>query len=170
MNRLLTALWLTSSVLASSVLAQTAAVKQNVKYTAVQKLVKVSAVNGQSAEELVESPLTVVPGDVLSEEVTVQNVGAATLPQVVVSMPVPEGTVFTGAITPKLERVGLSYSTDGGRTYSTAPQRISSVTENGKAAVKKAAAALTDVTNVRWTISSLKAGETLKLTYRVRVS
>ena len=169
MKRLLPILLLTSTVLASSVLAQTAAVKQNVKYTAVQKLVKVSKVNGKSVESLVDSPLTVVPGDVLSEEVGVQNVGTVALPQVVVSMPIPEGTAFTGAIAPKLERVTLAYSTDGGRNYTTAPQRITTVTENGREVVKKAAATLTDVTHVRWTIKTFRAGETLKLTYRVRV-
>lgn len=170
MKRPLLSALLLSTLLPPSVLAQTAAVKQNVRYTAAQKLVRVSKVNGKSVEQLVDSPLTVVPGDVLSEEVTVQNVGAATLPRVVVSMPIPGGTAFTGAITPKLERVGLSYSTDGGRYYATAPQRITSVTENGRAVVKKAAATLADVTNVRWTISTFQAGETLKLTYRVRVS
>lgn len=170
MKRLLPALLLTSCVMASSGLAQTAAVKQNVKYTAVQKLVRVSKVNGKSVESLVDSPATVVPGDVLSEEVGVQNVGGATLPRVVVSMPIPEGTVFTGAIAPKLERIELSYSTDRGRNYATAPQRITRVTENGKAVVQKAAATLADVTNVRWTIRAFKAGEMLKLTYRVRVT
>ncbi|MBB5377664.1 hypothetical protein HNQ07_003163 [Deinococcus metalli] len=150
--------------------APTSAVKQNVKYTAVQKLVKVTTDGGKRTETLVASPLTVVRGDVLVEEVTVQNVGRQTLPQVTVTMPMPNGTSFTGQATAASGRITLAYSTDGGRNFTPTPQHISSVTQNGKTVLQKSAAPMGEVTNVRWNVRDVKAGETLKLTYRVSVN
>ncbi|WP_309570695.1 hypothetical protein [Deinococcus sp.] len=186
---LLTALLLTATVPAQTVLAQTVlaqtnarpatsqsasaaptAVKQNVKYTTTQKLVKVTTANGKRSETLVNSPLTVVRGDILVENVTVQNVGARTLPQVAVSMPMPDSTSFTGVATAATGRITLLYSTDGGRNYTATPQHVSSMTENGKTVLKKTAAPMTEVTNVRWIIRTLVKGETLNLSYRVSVN
>lgn len=173
MNRaLLTALLLTITVPMTGALAQTPAapvVTQNVKYTATQKLVKITPANGERSETLVDSPLTVVRGDVLAEDITVQNVGKVTLPQVTVTMPMPGGTSFTGKATAASARFTLSYSTDGGRNFTPTPQHVSSVTENGTTVLKKTAAPMTEVTNVRWIIRALVKGETLNFSYRVSV-
>ncbi|THF85064.1 hypothetical protein E7T09_18680 [Deinococcus sp. KSM4-11] len=180
---LLTALLFTATVPTQTGLAQSdpkpaasqpdstapTAVKQNVKYTATQKLVKITTVNGKRTETLVDSPLTVVRGDLLVENVTVQNIGTQTLPQVTVSMPMPDGTSFTGVATAATSRIALLYSTDGGRNYTATPQHVSSVTENGKTVLKKTAAPMTEVTNVRWIIRALVKGESLNLSYRVSV-
>lgn len=169
---LLTALLLTATLtgpMASAQPAPAPAVTQNVKYTAVQKLVKIATVNGRRTETLVASPLTVVRGDVLVEAVSVQNVGTTALPQVTVTMPMPGGTSFTGMASPGTARITLSYSTDGGRNFTATPQRISSVTENGKTVLKKAAATMAEVTNVRWVIRNVARNEIVNLSYRVKV-
>lgn len=167
---LLSTLLLTTAALAQTAnVAQTASVKNGVKFTLAQDLIKRSVVGGKTVEEVVKSPKTVIPGDILSEEVTLQNVSGKALSQVLVGIPVPKGTEFSGNVTPDSDRWKVQYSTDSGKTYSPNPMKTVTVTENGKSVTKQVPAPTNTYTNVRWTVTNLKVDETLKLGFRVKV-
>lgn len=146
-----------------------ASVTKNVKYTLAQDLIKQRVVNGSTVEEVISSPKTVLPGDLLREEVSLANISGKNLTKTTISVPVPKATEFIGNVTPNTERWTAQYSVDGGKNYSASPQRTVTVTENGKSIIKQVAAPLNSYTNVRWTVATIKLGETLKLSFRVKV-
>ena len=141
-----------------------------VKVTLAQDQIKASTVDGKTVESVIASPKTVLPGDVLREEVTVANVSGKVVKSPVISVPVPKGTVYAGSATPSGERWNTQYSTDLGKSYAATPMKTVTVTENGKSVTKQVAAPVTDYTNVRWVITQLAAEESLKLSFRVRVN
>ena len=143
---------------------------QTVKVTLTQDQIKASTVNGKTVETVVPNPKTVLPGDVLREEVTVVNVAGKIIKNPVISVPVPKGTVYAGSATPTGDRWNTVYSIDSGKTYSATPMKTVTVTENGKSVTKQVAAAPKDYTNVRWQIGQLGPDDTLKLSFRVRVN
>lgn len=140
-----------------------------VKVTLTQDQIKTATVDGKAVETVVASPKTVLPGDVLREEVTVVNVSGKPVKSPIISVPVPKGTVYAGSATPGNDRWNTLYSIDG-KAYSATPMKTVSVTENGKSVSKQVAASPSEYTNVRWLIGQLGADETLKLSFRVRVN
>lgn len=135
----------------------------------VMNLVKTVNVNGKSAEQLVPSPKTVVPGDVLSQVVTVRNVSAKSISSLPVKLPVPKSTVYL-APEAGMNVARTEYSIDGGKTFATAPlKKTITVTENGKSVQKEVEVSPSEYTTVRWTVSEIAAGQSLKLGYRVQV-
>lgn len=141
-----------------------------VKVTLTQDQIKTATVDGKAVETVIASPKTVLPGDVLREEVTVVNVSGKVVRSPIISVPVPKGTVYAGSATPGNDRWNTLYSIDSGKSYAASPMKTVTVTENGKSVSKQVAAAPTEYTNVRWLISQLGADETLKLSFRVRVN
>lgn len=141
-----------------------------VKVTLTQDQIKSSTVDGKTVESVIASPKTVLPGDVLREEVTVANVSGKVVKSPVISVPVPKGTVYAGSATPSGERWNTQYSTDLGKSYAATPMKTVTVTENGKSVTRQVAAPVTEYTNVRWVIMQLAADESLKLSFRVRVN
>ena len=139
-----------------------------VKVTLAQDQIKAATVDGKTVENVIASPKTVLPGDVLREEVTVVNVSGKVVRNPVISVPVPKGTVYAGSATPSGERWNTQYSTDLGKSYAATPMKT--VTENGKSVTRQVAAPVTEYTNVRWVIAQLAAEESLKLSFRVRVN
>ncbi|MCD0164914.1 hypothetical protein [Deinococcus sp. 12RED42] len=149
--------------------AQTSTVQQNVKFTLNQDLVKRTVANGKTTETIVENPKTVLPGDLLREQVTLVNTSGRRTGQLLVNVPVPKGTEFLELTTPNTDRWKVQYSIDGGKAYSVAPTRTVSVTENGRTVTRQVAAPLSAYTNVRWTVTSMNPDESLKLSFRVKV-
>ena len=140
-----------------------------IQFVLAQDLVKQNVENGKQVEVIVPSPKAVMPGDILREEVTLKNVSGKALNNVQVSVPVPNSTEFTGLASANKSRWNLTYSADNGKTYSEAPTRTVTVTENGKTVTKKVAAPISTYTNVRWVVTTLKPDESLKLSFRVKV-
>ena len=80
-----------------------------------QTLVRPAAAGG--TDSYVPSPASVVPGDLLREEIAVTNVSGAALRGVLVAVPVPGGTAYAGSATPAASGWTLQFSDDRGRTY-----------------------------------------------------
>jgi len=179
MKKLMTILTLTGSLalpgtVFGAAAQQSAAVTKPapaVKVTLTQDRIKTISVGGKSTEAVIASPKTVLPGDVLREEVTVVNVAGKAVRNPVITVPVPKGTVYvTSSATASGERWNTQYSTDSGKSYSATPMKTVTVTENGKTVTKQVAASASEYTNVRWMLTQLNAAESLKLSFRVRVN
>lgn len=146
--------------------AQTAS-PPTVRFVLTQTLVRPAT--GGGADRYEPSPASVVPGDLLREEVAVTNVGRAALRNVLVALPVPGGTAYAGRATPATAGWTLQFSDDRGRTYAAQPARTVSRTENDRAVSRQVAAPPETYTHVRWTVATLRPGETLKFSFRVSV-
>ena len=172
MKKLMTVVALMGTVAMAQQAAQPAVktAQAAVKVTLAQDQIKASTVDGKTVESVIASPKTVLPGDVLREEVTVVNVSGKVVKSPVISVPVPKGTVYAGSATPSGERWNTQYSIDLGKSYAATPMKTVTVTENGKSVTKQVAAPVTEYTNVRWVITQLVAEESLKLSFRVRVN
>lgn len=146
------------------------AAPQNVTFTLTQDLVKRSAdSSGRVTETIIAAPRTVLPGDILREEVTLRNVSGRRLGQLNVTVPVPRGTEFSVLTTPAGERWKVTYSTDSGKTFSAQPRRTVTTTENGRQVTRQVPIPTSSYTTVRWTVTSLTPDETLKFSFRVKV-
>lgn len=145
-----------------------AAASPALRFVMTQTLVRPAAA-GASADSYVPSPASVVPGDLLREEIAVTNVSGAALRGVLVAVPVPGGTAYAGSATPAASGWTLQFSDDRGRTYAARPGRSVSTAENGKTVSRQVAAPPETYTHVRWTVATLRPGETLKFSFRVRV-
>ncbi|ALW87626.1 hypothetical protein [Deinococcus actinosclerus] len=164
MNRLLIPF-----LLLTAAAAQPAA-PQNVTFTLTQDLVKRSVDgSGQTTETIIDAPKTVLPGDILREEVTLRNVSGRRLGALSVNVPVPRGTEFSVLTTPATDRWTVTFSADSGQTFSAQPRRTVTTTENGQRVTRQVPAPTSSYTNVRWTISRLNPDETLKFSFRVKV-
>jgi len=132
-------------------------------------LVKTVKVDGKPIEQLLPSPVSVNPGDVLSQVVSVQNTGAKNMRDLPVQLPVPKNTVY---LAPErgLDSARTLYSIDGGKTYAAAPlKKTITVTENGKSVQKEVEVKPSEYTTVRWIVAEVSPGATLKLGYRIQV-
>ncbi|GGR37244.1 hypothetical protein [Deinococcus ruber] len=141
-----------------------------VKVTLTQDQLKTTTVNGKAVDTVIPSPKSVLPNDVLREEVTVVNVSGKLVKNPTISVPVPKGTTFAGSATGSTDRWNTQYSVDNGKTYAASPQKSVTTTENGKSVTKQVAALPSEYTNVRWAIGTLLVDETLKLSFLVKVN
>ncbi|WP_343757573.1 hypothetical protein [Deinococcus depolymerans] len=139
------------------------------KFTLNQDLVRRTVTNGKTTETLVENPKTVLPGDLLREQVTLVNTSDRRVAQLLVNVPVPRGTEFAELTTPNTDRWKVQYSVDGGKAFSASPTRTVTVTENGRSVTRQVPAPPSAYTNVRWTVTNINPDETLKLSFRVKV-
>jgi hypothetical protein len=132
-------------------------------------LVKTVTVNGKATEQLLPTPGSVNPGDVLSQVVSVQNTSAKTMRDLPVQLPVPKNTVYL-APEKGLDSARTLYSIDGGKTFAPAPlKKTVTVTENGKAVQREVEVRPSEYTAVRWVVPEVSPGATLKLGYRIQV-
>lgn len=134
----------------------------------VMSLVKNVTVNGKVTEQLTPAPKSVLPGDVLSQVVTVTNTGKIVQRGSVVRLPVPASTVYL-APEKGMAAARTEYSIDGGKTFSANPKRKVTVTENGKSVTREVPAKPNEYQSVRWTVPELAPGQSLKLGYRIQV-
>lgn len=132
-------------------------------------VVKTVTVDGKPAEKLTPAPSSVLPGDVLSQVVTVTNTGKLTYPNGVVQLPVPKNTVYL-APEKGMAEARTEYSIDGGKTFAPAPlKRKVTVTENGRAVTREVEVRPSEYQAVRWTVARLAPGQSVKLGYRIQV-
>lgn len=158
----------TSLLLASGLAFAQNPVNGQVRALLRQDLIKSSPENGKVVEIVLPDPKAVMPGDILREETTVTNNSGKMLKNVQVTVPIPQGTEFSGQASIN-SRWLLLYSADQGKTYSALPTRTVSVTENGKTLTKQVTVPTSAYTNVRWVVTQLKPDESLKLSFRVKV-
>lgn len=110
-----------------------------------------------------------VPGDVLSQVVTAKNTSLKALKNVRIPLNVPKATFYV-ASEKGTDEARTEYSIDGGKTFAPAPlKRKVTVTENGKSVIREVDVKPSEYQAVRWTVSELAPGQTLKLGYRVQV-
>ncbi|GGL03897.1 hypothetical protein [Deinococcus radiotolerans] len=151
---------------AGAAAAQTAS---PVSLNLVLSLVSTVKVNGKATEQLTANPKTTLPGDVISQVVTVRNSSDKTVRQFPVTLPVPKDTRYLN-MEKELDGAQAQYSIDGGKTFAPAPlKRRVTVTENGKSVTRDVTVNPNEYTTVRWTVSELSPNGTLKLGYRVQV-
>ncbi|GGS01904.1 hypothetical protein [Deinococcus sedimenti] len=135
----------------------------------VMSLVKTIKVNGKDTEQLTPNPKNVLPGDVISQVVTVRNTSGKTVRQLPLTLPVPKDTRYL-APESGLNDATVQYSIDGGKTFASAPlKKTVTVTENGRSVTREVTVNPSEYTTVRWTIAELGVNDTLKLGYRIQV-
>ncbi|GHF40681.1 hypothetical protein HNQ07_001573 [Deinococcus metalli] len=135
----------------------------------VMSLVRNVTVDGKVTEQTVENPGSVFPGDVLRQVVTVRNNTGRAIQNVPVRLPVPRSTTYLAA-EQGVNVARTEYSVDGGKTFAPAPlMKTVTVTENGKSVRRQVEVKPSEYTAVRWVLSALPAGHSVKLGYRVQV-
>ena len=148
--------------------AQTPA--QTVKLTLDQDLIRTVQKDGKTVEERVSAPSAVLPGAVLIEEVTAQNVAKKPLSTVRIGVPVPKGTQYLGSATPSGERWKTQFTalcSGKALDYAEAPLKCTE-TVDGKSVTREVLAS--EYIGVRWVLANMKSDETLKLSFRVKVN
>lgn len=131
-------------------------------------LVKTVTENGKAVEKFTPAT-TSLPGDVLSQILTVTNTSKAAVRNAVVSLPVPRNTEYL-APEKGMASARTLYSIDGGKTYAPAPLfRKVTVTENGKTVTREVEVKPNEYQAVRWIIPEVNPGSSLKVGYRIRV-
>lgn len=134
-----------------------------------QRLVQTVRQDGTPREHLVSGFESVLPGAVLTQDLTITNTSRQTQRNVRSVVPVPSGTEFAGGIAATGE-VRTEFSHDGGKTFGVAPltKRVTT-THNGQSVTRDVVVSPTTYTHVRWVISTLTPDETRKLSFRVKV-
>ncbi|MFC3832583.1 MULTISPECIES: hypothetical protein [Deinococcus] len=149
-----------------TVLAQTAS---PIALTLTLFAVKSVTVDGKVTERLTANPGNVLPGDLLSQVVTVRNTGNTAVKNIPVTLPVPKNTVYV-APEASMAVTRTEYSIDGGKSFAAAPMKKTvTVTENGRSVTREVEVKPNEYTAVRWFVSELGAGQTMKLGYRIQV-
>ena len=143
---------------------------QTIKLVLEQSLVRTVKQDGKTVEQLIAMPPTVMPGDILVEEVSAHNVTAKASRPTRVTVPVPQGTTYVGNPTPASARWQLNFSFDGGKTFGTEPlKQTVTTTENGREVTREVTVPATRYTHIRWNVTSIAPNETLKFAFRVKV-
>ena len=154
------------ALLSSGALAQGA---EPLTLNLVMSLVRSVTLNGKVTEQTVANPRSVFPGDVISQVITVKNNTGRAIQNVPVKLPVPTTTTYLTA-EQGLNVARTEYSIDGGKTFAAAPlMKTVTVTENGKSVTRQVEVKPSEYTAVRWVLSELPAGQSIKLGYRVQV-
>ncbi|MFD1731995.1 hypothetical protein ACFSC4_14500 [Deinococcus malanensis] len=100
---------------------------------------------------------------------TARNVSSKAVKNVQIPLNVPKATFYL-APEKAVDTARTEYSIDGGRTFAPAPlKRKVTLTENGKSVTREVEVKPSEYQAVRYTIPELKAGQALKLGYRVQV-
>ncbi len=134
-----------------------------------QRLVQTVRQDGALREQTISGFTTVLPGAVLTQDLTISNTSRQAQRNVRSIVPVPVGTEFFGGIAATGE-VRTEFSHDGGKTFGVAPltKRVTT-TQNGQSVTRDVVVPPTAYTHVRWVISTLTPDETRKLSFRVKV-
>lgn len=108
------------------------------------------------------------PGDVIQYVLTYANKGDEPARDAVIDDPIPKGTTYL-ANSAGGEGAEVTFSSDGGKTYASAPKLTYEVKlPNG--GVEKRIATPSDYTHVRWTVKSVAPGATGSVSFKVKVN
>lgn len=158
-------LTLLTALATGTVLAQTAS---PIALKLTMYAVRTVQVDGKTTEQLTANPGNVLPGDVVSQVVTVSNSGERAVTNLPVTLPVPKNTVYM-APEAGMGAARVEYSTDG-KTFAAAPlTKTVTVTENGRSVTKVVEVKPSEYVSVRWTVPTLAARQSTKLGYRIQV-
>lgn len=120
--------------------------------------VEAKAADGKVTKKLV--PVTrAVPGDEVVYEIAYKNSGKAAVTDIVVNNPLPKEMTYVGA---SMEPDAVSV--DGGKRYG----KLAGLTVTLPNGATRPALA-SDITHLRWIVSSLAGGASGKVTFRARV-
>ena len=123
-----------------------------------------------SQEEVFEAAEQARPGQIVEYRVVAQNTSDVTLPanSAVIVGPVPAGTAYIDGTASQLDNTLLSFSADGGQSFSTPPVMITVTNEDGEE--EEVEADPEQYTTTRWEITkSLEPNEGMTFIYRVVV-
>jgi len=134
-----------------------------------QSLVRNVTANGKTTEQRTPNYTRVRLGDLLAQNLVARNVSNRTLKNLVLRLPVPNSMVYVAPDGTLPAGVRAEYSVDRGKTFSTAPLKTVTVTENGKSVTKQVEAKPNEYQAVRWVIGSLPAGTELRVGFRAQV-
>lgn len=109
----------------------------------------------------------IAPGETIIYSLVYSNAGDEAATNVLVNNPLPEGTVYLPG-TASEEGVQLNFSIDGGQSYDRPEKLIVEEKQEDGTTVKRPARP-EEYTHIRWSIERIGAGETGRLSYRVRV-
>lgn len=151
-------LFIFGSLLGAAVASAAPTASGPVSLTSELKLDRVVTEAGVKKHVLV-TPSKVVPGDMLIFTTSYRNSGAKTITNFVVTNPIPKGTVLAS------DGFGnFTASVDGGKSWG---QLASLTVADGKGG--RRAAQATDVTQVRWVITSIAPGSSGSVEYHAIV-
>ncbi|GGB78741.1 MULTISPECIES: hypothetical protein [Deinococcus] len=137
----------------------------------VQELVRTVTVNGKTSEALTPAPKSVVPGDLVRQQLTATNTSDRPINRVVLKLPVPEHATYIAVERSDVPgEVRTEFSADGGKTFGLAPlKKTVLITENGQSVHKEVTVPPSDYTTVRWTLNQLPARAQATVGFRMRV-
>ena len=141
---------------------------QYIKLTASTSLVTTSTEGGKTTEKLTDaSNKGVLPGNVLELAQKAENVSKLNVNRIQLNMPVPASVAFQSQKCTAANASAL-FSVDG-KTYANPLKKTVTVTENGKTVTKEVTVEPSEYKFVRWTLPSIKAGETVNCAIRAKV-
>ena len=151
------------------------------KVTLSRTLVVSQFKDGKTVENLKTDFSGVKHGDVLLEQVAVENVGEKALGNVRVALPLPVNTLegkllgraayLSGSATKAGNRWILEFSFDGGKVFALEPlTKKIKVQEGGKTVEKEVVVQPSEYTHARWTLSSIAPKGKLVFGLRAKVN
>jgi len=147
-----------------------------------RSLVLTQVKDGKTVESFKANPAALAPGDVVLEQVKVENVSNKILKAVKVDLPLPQNigaeklsskasSYLAGTATKPSNRWTLEFSFDGGKTFGAEPlMKKVKVLEAGKSVEKEVKVAANDYTHARWILSSVAPQEKLVFGLRAKVN
>jgi len=147
-----------------------------------RSLVLTMVKDGKTVESLKANPAGLAPGDVVLEQVKVENVSNKTLKAVKVELPLPQNigaeklslkasSYLAGTATKPSVRWTLEFSFDGGKTFGAEPlMKKVKVLEGGKTVEKEIRVTANEYTHARWLLSSVAPQEKLVFGLRAKVN
>lgn len=135
----------------------------SIKVAAEKEMVVVK--NGQKVTKMIPVK-KVSSGEIIQYTLSYRNNGSDTATNVVISDPIPKGTVYIpGSAT---EKGSLTFSVDGGKTYNTAPKLSYEITRtDGKK--EQRVAGPEQYSDIRWLLDRVAAGDSGKVSFKVKV-
>jgi uncharacterized repeat protein (TIGR01451 family) len=137
-----------------------------IKIDVVAEKEQVMLENGDEVVERVSAD-TILPGETLIFTVHYANSGSDEARSVVVTNPIPVGTVYVPESAGGMSS-DVAFSVDDGKSYA-APAKLSVEAKDSAGKMAKRTASADEYTHVRWVISSIPAGGHGELAFRARV-
>jgi uncharacterized repeat protein (TIGR01451 family) len=98
-----------------------------------------------------------LPGDVIVYSIAANNISDKPVNKLVINQPIRRGTVYVLSSATPIKGANLTFSIDGGKTYTDRPT------------IDKKPAPATSYTNVRWMFPSIAPKSQSTLSYEIRV-
>lgn len=141
---------------------------QYIKLTASTSLVTTTTEGGKSVEKLSNAEgKGVLPGNVLELGQKAANVSKYNVNKIQLNMTIPAAVAYQSQKCDSASAM-TQFSVDG-KTFANPLTKTVTVTENGKTVTKEVNVEPSEYKFVRWTLPTIKAGETVNCAVRVKV-